>query len=267
MMAGVARENTILGLAARSFGVLSLVTAIASGADWSGYRWAVIGDSLSDPRLAPVGGKYYDIIVRETGIQTYVDAVGGTGYWRGEEDCKAFYQRLEKLPSDVDIVTVFGTVNDWKYYQNRAVNRQIGLPTDKLSETNTVSAFMNEAIDVISRRAPKARLVLVGSLYYFGVGSKYHNNVNEALKAIAKARGVEFHDLYAARPDDPLDFRNINPQMPGGSVGFAKKYTRDYREKGGYGHPSAAYNQEYLAPVFLKILGNHLGTAVLGDVP
>lgn len=235
-----------------------MFASLASAADWSGYRWAVIGDSLSDPRLNPVSGKYYDIIAKETGIQTYVDAVGGTGYWRGEENGKAFFQRLENLPSDVDIVTVFGTVNDWKYYQNRTVNRQIGTPADKLSETNTVSAFMNAALDVIRKRAPKAKLVLVGSLYYFGVGSKYHNNVNEALKAIAKARGIEFHDLYAARPDDPLDFRNIDPRTPGGSIEFAKKYTRDYRENGGYGHPSAAYNQEFLAPAFFEILKRHL---------
>lgn len=237
------------------------MTLAANAADWSGYRWAVIGDSLSDPRLNPVGGKYYEIIARETGIRTYVNAVGGTGYWRGEENGKAFYQRLENLPSDVDIVTVFGTVNDWKYYQNRSVNRQIGTPSDKLSETNTVSAFMNAAIDVIQRRAPKAKLVLVGSLYYFGVGSKYHNNVNEALKSIAKARGIEFHDLYAARPGDPLDFRNIDPRTQTGSIDFAKKYTRDYRDNGSYGHPSAAYNEEFLVPVFKDILGKHLDSA------
>ena len=55
----------------------ALAVCCAEGkTDWSKYKWAVIGDSLSDPRLDPVGGKYYDIIQRETGIQIYTNAIG-----------------------------------------------------------------------------------------------------------------------------------------------------------------------------------------------
>ena len=220
--------------------------------DWSKYKWAVIGDSLSDPRLDPVGGKYYDIIQRETGIQIYTNAVGGTGYWRNHEKGKAFYQRLRDLPSDVDVITVFGSVNDWRYYQNRKLNMQIGTPSDKLAVTNTMCAYMNEALDVIAARAPKAKLVLVSSLYYYGVGSKYHGNVHKALQSVAQARGIEFHDWLNGQDDAKYDFHQISREK--GSVEFAKKYTRDYNEKRSYGHPSGAYNAEWLAPAFRKLL-------------
>ena len=234
---------------------LALCAWVVCGApktDWSKYKWAVIGDSLSDPRLDPVGGKYYDIIQRETGIQIYTNAVGGTGYWRQHESGKAFYQRLKDLPSDVDVVTVMGSVNDWRYYQNRKLNMQIGTPADKLAVTNTMCAYMNEALDVIAARAPKAKLVLITGLYYFGVGSKYHKNVNNALLEVAKARGIECYDWLNGQNDAKYDFHQIDRKT--GSVEFAKKYTRDYNETRSYGHPSAAYNAEWIAPTVRKIL-------------
>ena len=250
----------------KSVAVLTAVLATFSGAfaagdeskgpDWSKYKWAVIGDSLSDPKLVPVGAKYYDLIAAETGIKLYVNAVGGTGYWREHEKGKAFYQRLKDLPSDVDVVTVLGSVNDWKYYQNRKLNLQIGTPSDKLLETNTVSAYMNEALDVIAARAPKAKVVLITGLYYYGVGSKYHSNVNKALIAVAKARGIVCHDWLNGQNDPKYDFHQINRDT--GSVEFAKKYTRDYNEKRGYGHPSAAYNAEWMAPKVKQILSETL---------
>lgn len=224
--------------------------------DWSRYKWAVIGDSLSDPRLDPVGKKYYDLIAAETGIRLYVNAVGGTGYWRGYDSGKAFCQRLKDLPSDVDVVTVLGSVNDWRYYQNRKLNMQIGQPSDKLSVTNTMCAYMNEALDVIAARAPKAKVVLITGLYYFGVGSKYHNNANNALLAVARARGIPCHDWLNGQNDAKYDFRQINREK--GDVEFAKKYTRDYNEKRSYGHPSAAYNAEWMAPAVRKILSEIL---------
>lgn len=245
-MNGIIRLAVLAGLAVAG------ILAAEAKTDWSKYKWAVIGDSLSDPRLDPVGGKYYDIIQRETGIQIYTNAVGGTGYWRGHENGKAFYQRLKDLPSDVDVVTVLGSVNDWKYYQNRKVNMQIGTPADRLSATNTMCAYMNEALDVIAARAPKAKVILMTGLYYYGVGSKYHKNANNALLAVAKARGIECHDWLNGQNAGPLDFHNIDRKT--GSVEFAKKYTRDYNEKRSYGHPSAAYNAEWMAPEVRKIL-------------
>ena len=249
-MNGIIRLAVLAGLAVAG------ILAAEAKTDWSKYKWAVIGDSLSDPRLDPVGGKYYDIIQRETGIQIYTNAVGGTGYWRQHENGKAFYQRLKDLPSDVDVITVMGSVNDWRYYQNRKLNMQIGTPADKLAATNTMCAYMNEALDVIAARAPKAKLVLITGLYYFGVGSKYHKNVNNALLEVAKARGIECYDWLNGQNDAKYDFHQIDRKT--GSVEFAKKYTRDYNETRSYGHPSAAYNAEWMAPAFRKILERNL---------
>ena len=225
------------------------VEANRPASDWSPYRWAAIGDSLTDPTLNPVGGKYYDILAASTGIRTFVNGKGSTGYWALNESGLAFCQRLLSLPADVDVVTIFGSVNDWKYYQKSV---PVGTVADRLP-TASVCAYVNAAIDEVQKRAPLAKIILCTGLYYYGVGSQYHGNANKAVVDVAAARGIECHDWLNGQNAGDLDFHNINRDT--GSVEFAQKYTRDYSATASsYGHPSAAYNEEWLAPAFSNLL-------------
>ncbi|MBQ6338472.1 MAG: chitobiase/beta-hexosaminidase C-terminal domain-containing protein, partial [Kiritimatiellae bacterium] len=238
--------------------------------DWSGYKWAVIGDSLTDPTLAPgAENYYYSFVVRDTGIQlVYTNGVGSTGYKNkyNEDGGKAFYQRLlaSPLPSDVDVVTIFGSVNDWGLVSSDA---DAGEPTDSIDDDKTtLAAYMNKAIDVVQAQAPNARLVLVGSLYYYNAGTVAHVRANETLRAVAAQRGVAFYDWLTEDPNDPLDFHHIadNPTAEGS---FAQRYTRDCPTEidGGntlFGHPSAEYHEVWLSPHFRGVL-----TTALSGVP
>ena len=238
--------------------------------DWSGYKWAVIGDSLTDPTLAPgAENYYYSFVVRDTGIQlVYTNGVGSTGYKNkyNVDGGKAFYQRLlaSPLPSDVDVVTIFGSVNDWGLVSSDA---DAGEPTDSIDDgKTTLAAYMNKAIDVVQAQAPNARLVLVGSLYYYNAGTVAHVRANETLRAVAAQRGVAFYDWLTEDPNDPLDFHHIadNPTAEGS---FAQRYTRDCPTEidGGntlFGHPSAEYHEVWLSPHFRGVL-----TAALAGVP
>jgi hypothetical protein len=238
--------------------------------DWSGYKWAVIGDSLTDPTLEPgAENYYYSFVVRDTGIQlVYTNGVGSTGYKNkyNVDGGKAFYQRLlaSPLPSDVDVVTIFGSVNDWGLVSSDA---DAGEPTDSIDDgKTTLAAYMNKAIDVVQAQAPNARLVLVGSLYYYNAGTVAHVRANETLRAVAAQRGVAFYDWLTEDPNDPLDFHHIadNPTAEGS---FAQRYTRDCPTEidGGntlFGHPSAEYHEVWLSPHFRGVL-----TAALSGVP
>ena len=236
--------------------------------DWSGYKWAVIGDSLTDPTLAPgAENYYYSFVVRDTGIQlVYTNGVGSTGYKNRSNENRAFYQRLQAspLPSDVDVVTIFGSVNDWGLARSAA---DVGTPTDSLDDgKETLAAYMNKAIDVVQAQAPNARLVLVGSLYYYNVVASAHELANETLRAVAAQRGVAFYDWLTENPDDPLDFHHIadNPTAEGS---FAQRYTRDCPTTiipgdTQFGHPSAEYHEVWLSPHFRGVL-----TAALAGVP
>jgi len=237
--------------------------------DWSGYKWAVIGDSLTDPTLAPgIGNYYYNFVAADTGIQlVYTNGVGSTGYKNkyNVDGGKCFYQRLQAnpLPSDVDVVTIFGSVNDWGLARSAA---DVGTPTDSIDDgKTTLAAYMNKAIDVVQAQAPNAKLVLVGSLYYYNVVASAHQLANETLRAVAAQRGVAFYDWLTENPDDPLDFHHIadNPTEEGS---FAQRYTRDCPEtivpgETSFGHPSAEYHEVWLSPHFRGVLAAALSGA------
>ena len=128
--------------------------------EWARYKWAVIGDSLSDP-VHPTANdavvKYYHYLSRDTGIQVvYTNAVGGTGYKSGCANGNAFCQRIEAnpIPSDVDVVTIFGSVNDGS---QAASDEAAGSPTDSLSSTDTLAAYVNRTIDLVQAQAPSAK--------------------------------------------------------------------------------------------------------------
>lgn len=83
--------------------------------NWSGFKWYVLGDSLTDPAGGVHTSKfYYEYIQEKTGIQVIVDGLGGTGYHAGVSTNRRFADRVTNIPADVDIVTIFGSGNDVK---------------------------------------------------------------------------------------------------------------------------------------------------------
>ncbi|MCR5750786.1 MAG: DUF2341 domain-containing protein [Kiritimatiellae bacterium] len=226
--------------------------------EWARYKWAVIGDSLSDP-VHPTANdavvKYYHYLSLSTGVQVvYTNAVGGTGYKSGCANGKAFCQRIEAnpIPSDVNVVTIFGSVNDGS---QAASDEAAGSPTDSLPTTNTLAAYINRAIDLVQTQAPNAKLILVGGLYYCNAHPQNHVRANETLRAVAAARGVEFHDWLTENPDDPFDFHQIEVNtLTEGS--FARQYTIDWNKypDSSFGHPNDTYNEICLAPRFGELL-------------
>lgn len=245
--------------------------AFADSVDLSRYRWAVVGDSLSDPMHPQPNNavvKYYHFLSRDTGIQVvYTNAVGGTGYKKpSPQGAKPFSERIREnpIPADVDIVTIFGSVNDWTMaYPAGTGQPTAGSPSDRFPTSDTLSAYMNAAIDLVQEQAPNAKLVLVGSLYYHGVNAWTHWNANEALRKIAEVRGIEFHDLLSENTSDPLDFRHIEDDTTA-EGSFARRYTIDWANvlsnaNASFGHPNSKYNEEWIAPKFLEILSAALG--------
>lgn len=84
--------------------------------DWSHLKWYVMGDSLTDPAGGVHTDKfYYEYIQEKTGIQVIVDGIGGTGYYAGASTSQSFADRVKNIPSDVDIVTIFGSGNDIRH--------------------------------------------------------------------------------------------------------------------------------------------------------
>lgn len=80
--------------------------------DWSHLKWYVMGDSLTAQNNAFTNKRYYDFVQEKTGIQLIVDGIGGTGYGAGVSNNESFQDRVQNIPEDVDVVTIFGSGND-----------------------------------------------------------------------------------------------------------------------------------------------------------
>lgn len=82
---------------------------------WSNKKWAAVGDSLTQVAGTATEKYYHDYIAEKTGITVTNMGVGGSGYKKREDEEKAIYQRILSVPTDTDIVTIFGSGNDLSY--------------------------------------------------------------------------------------------------------------------------------------------------------
>lgn len=125
-------------------------------------------------------------------------AQGSTGYWKNTP----FYQRLSDIPHDADIVTIYGSINDWTYrsdgnsgdeifgagsaargkyltetnmtdWYGSLTYAQNVTETDGVNseELNTYAKYVYKAIDTAHRQAPLAKIVLVDPIFYNVSGS------------------------------------------------------------------------------------------------
>lgn len=167
----------------------------------NGKTWAVVGDSLTEINQATTK-HYYDYISEETGIKVLNYGVGGTGYMKGYDSNKAFYQRVLNISTNVDIITIFGSGND------------LGLGIDKLgdiydTDTTTICGCMNKTLDNLFQRFPTIPIgVIAPTPWQYNPATVPNNKMEqyvEKLEAICKRRGVKYLDLYhnsLLRPED-----------------------------------------------------------------
>ncbi len=211
----------------------------AAGKPWADKKWCAFGDSLTDPTINATT-KYHAIIADKTGISVTVLGKGGTGYYKTKDDGTAYYQRMANCPANADVITIFGSVNDWNAIKNGGLT--IGNPSDAMS-AGTYSGYVNECIDVAISKAPYAQIALVTPMDYHGLPDETLESIANALLAVAKYRKIKCLDLYHTsgfRVDDAT---------------YAQTYTTDYSATAeSYGHPSNVAHATLIAPAFLELL-------------
>lgn len=212
---------------------------------WEGKKWVAFGDSLTDETIN-ADKKYYRYIEEKTGITVVVMGAGGTGYYKGYDSGTAYGQRMANVPADADIITIFGSVNDW---HTKSANVEMGNASDTM-EAGTLAGYINECIDVAIEKAPYAQIALVTPMDYHGLPDDTLEGIANIIKAVAAYRKIKCLDLY-----HESGFRVDNPT-------FAAVYTTDYRETAeSYGHPSNLAHEQLIAPEFMELLKRMLLTA------
>lgn len=211
----------------------------AAGKQWADKKWCAFGDSLTDPTINATT-KYHAIIADKTGISVTVLGKGGTGYYKTKDDGTAYYQRMANCPSNADVITIFGSVNDWNAIRNGGLT--IGNPSDAMS-AGTYSGYVNECIDVAISKAPYAQIALITPMDYHGLPDETLESIANALLAVAKYRKIKCLDMYHTsgfRVDDAT---------------YAQTFTTDYSATAeSYGHPSNVAHERLIAPAFMELL-------------
>ena len=212
--------------------------------DWRRYKWDAIGDSLTDKTINALY-KYHYYTKIGTGIDVNVLGKGGAGYWRTNGDI-TFRTLAESVREDSDIVTIFGSINDWI-----ATSSSNAIPNGEPSDTidaNTLSGYINATIDKVMEKAPNAMVVLVSAMFYNGITKTRQEELVDTLRKVAEYRLLPFVDMYHTTM-----FSRITEAT------FGAAYTTDYSETSEtYGHPSDLAHYKFIFPRFVSVLAEHL---------
>lgn len=239
---------------------------------WKNVKWVAVGDSLTDPSINATH-KYHAVISESVELGSLkVLGVGGTGYWRDNENNKCFYQRMTgNIPSDTNVITIFGSANDWRWKSGRIA---IGSVDDTL-EAGTYAGYVDKAIKVAKEQAPSAKIIICGTPYFTSnVNSNYWRQATEMNKQKAEKYGLPFYDMFASNAKGkPIDERysqyeymfnyDFRTRAKVKGLNFAK--TNEANFKGIYdmadatGHPSNRYHTEYIAPLMANYIATVMG--------
>lgn len=174
---------------------------IYSEPKWGQKKWVVIGDSLTEHNVrTPLN--YHNYVAEKTGISVVNLGISGTGYGRGQGTNNAFYQRINNVPLDTDVITIFGSFNDL------GAGLSIGNIDD--SGTTTLCGCINKTIDDIQSRIPLVNLGIVtptpwSSTQPTVAGNSTGENYVNAIIAICKYRSIPCLDLYHCSNLRPWD--------------------------------------------------------------
>lgn len=205
---------------------------------WTGKKWVVFGDSLTEENSRTTK-HYFDYVSDETGISTYNMGNSGSGYMNEQDLGTAFYQRISSVPTDADVITIFGSFNDNHYYSVLGTANDTG--------TTTIGGCINTTLDNLFAAFPLANVGIVTPTPWTNQNPTTEPNDASAyvdlIKAICNKRSIPCLDLFHCsqlRPWDS-DFRDL-------------AYSKD---DGGGTHPDET-GHKIIAPRFQTFLDSLL---------
>ena len=176
---------------------------------WKGKKWAVVGDSLS-ASTTNTDKFYHDYISEKTGITVENMGNSGSGYKKKDDKELAFYQRITSVPTDADVVTIFGSGNDLGYMSateeleavSATFNTSQYLRADNSGDIADYSGHDAWVVsDLIS--------VTAGDVYKLTAGIQYQKSV-----LVFYDSEESFVSQMASETDDAYIFENVLVTVP-----------------------------------------------------
>ena len=168
---------------------------------WINKKWTAVGDSLTEVNDKTTKN-YCDYISEITGISVVNMGESGSGYMRKYDTNHAFYNRVANVPTDSDVVTIFGSLNDL------GGGLTLGTIDDDVSD-NTVFGYVNGTLDALYTAFPTVNIGIISPTPWKSSQPWNENNEStkycEGLKQICYNRGIPFLDLYHCSNLRPWD--------------------------------------------------------------
>lgn len=157
---------------------------------WKNRIWSAVGDSLTD-KYGSIELNYHDYIAAATGITVINLGYSGSGYAKAGTG-SAFHQRITEVDPDSDVVTIFGSFNDY------GAGLELGTAAD--TGTDTICGCINATIDNLLAIMPAVSLGIVTPTPWKSSNpsdeNDNHTKYVDALIKICKNRSIPCLDLY-----------------------------------------------------------------------
>lgn len=206
-----------------------------------GVKWCAFGDSLTDSATLAsqtTGTKnYVDYVSKSLGLNVVNCGSGGTGFLKNNNK-GTFVDRVSSIPLDTEILTVFGSFNDYEY-----ISEHLGTIGD--TGTDTIYGAIYNFIHDVYTRCPNAIIGIITPTKWgylsdwkdVSAGGLCDSYV-EALLKTADKWSIQVLDLYHDSGLRPWDSN------------FAQLY---YKDDDGNGtantvHPLDAAHKRFIAP-------------------
>ncbi len=192
---------------------------------FKGKKWAVFGDSISQPNTDGLD-KYYNYIADNLGMEVTSYAVGGSGYFKGSGSAgygaNNIIDKLTNAPAGYDIVSFMAGINER--------HLEMGNPTDATptGDPTTLCGAVRKCIELAIEKYPTAQIFLITPTPGTGnhatpAQGDLNTYVNNQIE-IAKIYNIPYIDLYHASGLRPWNAEN------------AAVYYRDYCHLVAAGH-------------------------------
>ena len=168
--------------------------------NWKDKKWTVVGDSLTAENDR-TDIHYFDYVSEKTGIKVHNMGDSGSGYYAEKDVNTAFYQRISSVPNDSDVITIFGSFNDLRFYDHLGTADDTG--------TDTIGGCINTCLDNLFTALPLANVGIVTPCPWEGANPTDEPNRASAyvdlIKAICTKRGIPCLDLFHCSQLRPWD--------------------------------------------------------------
>lgn len=170
------------------------IEIVKQSTKYNTYKWALLGDSLTDGNVNTNIKKYYSYIQEDLGINIQNLGQSGCGYKRKFNNGNNFVEQSMLIDNDVDIVSIFGSFNDNHEFGN------MGTVNDKT--TDTLLGCVYVTLNNIITNRPNAKIFVILPTPWGSNGSNpqsinYNSNVYiEGIRTIAKSLSIPVLDLF-----------------------------------------------------------------------